>query len=184
MRIRSIISIIAFVAAFALSSSLALLLHGKPAYQSRLSVTSCGHHRAVAPEFNSRLQREISEFIQQDIDNGRTRQDRVTQGDDFNLSSADSLAEYAGAVKEYVAASGRLDDSALPREFQTAWRAHLKAWQVHSEFLNNFKKRGQGFSTANSGDLKLYAEQSDEISATWHEVKRIAASYDATDFVE
>ena len=133
MGIKSIVSLIAFVVSFALSSSLALVLRGKPARTEKPFVTSCGH-RSVKRDFDSALGRKMSRFIQQDIDNGLTRRNSVSVTDSFDTESETSLAAYAGAVETYVDASSSMDDSTLPRDFQTAWRAHMQAWREYSDF--------------------------------------------------
>jgi hypothetical protein len=159
MGIKSIISIIAFVASFFLSSSLALLLNGgKPASYPRLEARGASCNKGAA--------RRISNLLRQDIANGRTRQ--------AAFADSDEDATTAEPVENYVSASENLDTAGLPEDFQRAWRAHMRAWRVHADYLNRFKDKEMSDS-----ERRIYDQQSEEINETWYEVLRVARNYGA-----
>jgi hypothetical protein len=164
MGIKSTLSLIAFFLAFTLSASLAWLWRGLTSTPQAPAVTertrnSCSkrlaHHQPDA------LARQMAAFLRQDIANGTTRNDVQSSAEES------SPASRAAAVREYVNASSRMDDSAFPREFQTAWREHMKAWRDHADYLSWRVKH----------DTVEAAPPEDNINETWYEVLRIARRY-------
>ena len=72
------------------------------------------HFQAIE---NNQTAKDISAFIQQDVDNGEEM--------DSIAESATSLAEYSQAVTDYVDASESMEDVNLPTDFRLAWQDHM-----------------------------------------------------------
>lgn len=112
MRVKKILSLIAFIAAFTFSTALS---------------------------FDENTAQNISLFLQQDISNGQDRNLEASRFDgDLSLSST-FLARRARAVSEYSEASGSMDAGNLPKDFQLAWLKHMRAWHNYADFLEKAK---------------------------------------------
>lgn len=173
MRSKAVLSIIAFLAAFGIS----------------VAVTPRQSKPSIAPYVSrgcakTETARRITNLLSQDIENGRRRDRRIdslseVRGDELPYGPTNSFADFATAINQYVDASASIDDSDLPRDFKAAWRRHLKAWENHSDFLNEVKGAAQKRNDSNYGfSRKEYREQIREISETWSEVLRVARTYD------
>lgn len=173
MRSKEVLSIIAFLLAFGIS----------------VAVTPRQSNTSVAPYVKrgcatKDAARKITSLLAQDIENGRLRNRRISgfssYEDSARLGRSAYFANYAAATDEYADASASIDDWNLPGDFQSAWRAHMKAWRNHADFLNQVREdsleRGDGSYAL---PRKEYSRQSGEISDTWYKVLRIAREYNA-----
>lgn len=140
MKTKQITALLAFGVTFALSVTIASFSNG---------------------QIQTSEAEKISQFIAQDVSNGRIR--RKYEGDPT-------------ATANYVGKSAKLDDSELPADFRAAWRAHLRAWRNQSYFLRNYKYSDADNDAVN---LRINHQNSDEISATWWAVLRMARKHDA-----
>jgi hypothetical protein len=177
MRSKTILSIAAFIVAFVLSTAFASLFIVKSEYlplEYNTKKTSCFKNRV-----NSNYAAgKIETIIKQDISNGRQRREVTSlyQTDEEQLSNNNfSFADYAENVEQYVDASSSMDDGELPREFQSAWRKHMKAWRDYSDFLQKTNKNGSNIEHFDRAETRYSAE----INFTWYEVLRIGRSYGA-----
>jgi hypothetical protein len=178
MRVKTILSIIAFIAAFGLS----VLLVGVPQYSFFSKYRSSQNARSA------RL--NIQSLLRQDIDNGYLRTQRIKYLDErakYSRSEFD-IAPYAEATEEYVDASESISLIGLPSDFRSAWLEHMRAWREHAEFLNRQKNSSvkhivNGREVAQypfkRADENLYHQQVERINTTWYEVLRIGRKYGA-----
>lgn len=152
MRIKKILSLIAFFAAFAVSTSL------------------------VGLTFDSATAENISAFIEQDVNNGTKRDEKVyrLQRNDYSTSES-IMSDYIAVTTDYVNKSGSMDESRLPQDFQLAWLKHMRAWHNFEDFLANNQD-----SAGNYQYKRLYREYNQEITDTWFEVLRVGKKYGAT----
>lgn len=159
MRSKNILSIVAFVAAFGLSAAFASLFISQ----------------------NTATAEAITAFILQDYANGDTRDEKIYDLRVNNPSDVNSVAfaDYAEAMEGYVDDSSSMDANDLPRDFQAAWREHMKAWRDYSNFLN----QSADISGRTACSLRKFKTKDNllnrEISRTWYEVLRIGRSYGA-----
>lgn len=164
MRSKEVLSIIAFFLAFGIS----------------VAVTPRQSNTSVAPYVKrsctaTATARKITNLLTEDIENGRARERRIKDfaaGDeDYSpLGRKAYFANYSGATDDYANESAGIDDRDLPGDFQSAWRAHMRAWRNQADFLN---QGSEEFSR------KEYYRNSREISETWYEVLRTARKYNA-----
>jgi len=115
---------------------------------------------AVVLRGNSRTAQQITTLLKQDIANGQ----------DGYLNE-----NYIISTFNYVNDSESIDDSNLPRDFQLAWRAHMRAWRKQANFLET--KGSLEFS--NAAFVRAYSVNRNEINRTWWEVLRIADKHGA-----
>lgn len=149
MRVKKILSLIAFAFAFTLSTSL------------------------VGLTFDSGTAEKVSNFLQQDVQNGLNRDAEIysLQADDLTSYSP----EYVSVLKDYVNESGALDETGLPQDFQVAWLKHMRAWHNFNDFLTNSRNAKNG-----SEYRKLYKKHNREITVTWNEVLNVSQKHGAT----
>ncbi len=157
MKAKNILSIAAFFTAFAVSAALASLF--LPANTTNYRATSCFTNHSKSAD-------AISELIRQDVSNGNQR-DRKIYRDKENIPLV---------IEDYVNASNSLNASELPRDFQIAWRKHMKAWHDYSNFLNNIESSRYEDSGVESF-AGLEAGYMVEIDETWYEVLRVARNH-------
>lgn len=162
MRVKNILSLIAFIAAFTFSAALA----------SVFTPRTSGNF--VQPSFDRTTAQNISRFLQQDIRNGEDRNHQVTGGVAYLQSPY--LLKRAQAVSEYSEASGSMDFSHLPQDFQLAWLKHMRAWHNYADFLQ--KSKTQNVNSAEMNQLENQYNR--EINLTWYEVLRVGGRYGAT----
>lgn len=174
MRSKNILSIIAFIIAFAFSAAFAGLFIAKPIIQTESLViadygakrTSCWKNR------ESYTADKIETFLRRDISNGNARDRKAYQSDE----DVRSFAQYADAMEEYTDLANNLNENDLPQDFQIAWREHVSAWNDYSEFLKNSGRA----ETRNIEQFRRAHERYDnEISTTWYEVLRVGRTYGA-----
>lgn len=172
MRSKQIAALITFIATFIFSSFIALLFAAPKVYEVPpvapvYEVKSFKHKRCGTGY-------KIKEFLEQDKRNGvgRLRYDFSPAKDSFTSSR---ISVFADSVEEYALESGAMDDSGFPRDFQLAWREHMKAWSDYGEFLQKAKNKRMTFEDFDS----LADEYSSEITITWQETLRIGREYGA-----
>lgn len=151
MRIKKILSLIAFFAAFAVSTSL------------------------VGLTFDSVTAERVSTFIEQDVQNGTYRDMEVYRLNTNSNSSASDMLAYTAFTADYVNKSGSMDESALPQDFQLAWLKHMRAWHNFEDLLKNNQNSSDSYQFK-----QLYREYNNEITVTWYEVLRVSKKYGAT----
>lgn len=163
--------IIAFITTFALSVGLVWLFFGFPVKPTPFNYR---HHNC-----SQRHSEAIYSFLRRDINNGEMRDVRSFSS---NYSEREdryiySIENHANSVAEYVEASGNMNASHLPQDFQNAWRKHIDAWRDYSEYLNDLKKSK---SRIKSNDFyKAEKPYNKEINETWEEVLQIGRTYGA-----
>ena len=169
MRSKNILSIVAFVAAFGLSTAFASLFISQNTYSS-------GYLRA---EQNTATAEAITAFILEDYANGYTRDERIHDLRVSNPSDVNSVAfaDYAEAIEGYVDDSSNMNADDLPLDFVMAWRKHIKAWRDYSNFLN----QSADISGRTACSLRKFKTNdrmlNSEINRTWYEVLRIGRGY-------
>jgi hypothetical protein len=163
MRVKNILSVVAFIAAFGFSAVLATVLDPRPAASF------------IQPSFDRTTAQNITSFLEQDIQNGQDRNHQVYRADeDYSLSSP-YIVKRAQAVSEYAEESGSMDFSYLPQDFQLAWMKHMRAWHNYSDFLQKVKTQRMSSSEIN----QLENQYNREINLTWFEVLRVGNRYGA-----
>lgn len=168
MRSKNILSIIAFITAFAFSSAFALLFIDKSPTKNSLLTFKV---RNVGCQQNAEARNAIESLLQQDISNGRERFWRIK---DSEHSSAKSYYErYAESVEHYADDSGSISYSHLPRDFQLRWNEHMRAWRDYSNYLNKTKNS----SLENEDFYQDKNEYLVDINSTWYSVLRVGSKY-------
>jgi hypothetical protein len=182
MRSKNILSIVAFITAFALSAAFASLFITKTetTYDyvpvNGYNSTSCFKYKNNLATAN-----KISALIRQDKRNGR-ESDRAYYrygADIFSSSDNTAFSGYAGAVEQYVNQSSSMKADDLPNDFQIEWREHMKAWREYSDFLNRMKKPSNRGALTQEELEEIDVFHSREITRTWNEVLQTAVMYGA-----
>ena len=185
MRSKTILSIAAFIVAFAFSTAFAGLFIDKSEYQSVLTVpvvsyderqpTSCFKKRG------SYTADKIKVFIVQDDSVGREHQQINSRiaGESRPILKSSLFFQYKNAVAEYVEASNNLDESTMPQEFQTVWHAHTKAWRDYADFLDLMKNSSTRAELTDEEAYEMEKPFNSEIAATYYEVLSVGRSYGA-----
>ena len=181
MRSKTILSVVAFIAAFGISAAFAKMFVTEtqteyvftPVYNSQ--PTSCFLRK------NAAAADKIASLIASDYLNGNESGKAAYdyQATEVIWSDKASFSSYANAIEQYADMSGSLRANDLPSDFQIEWREHMKAWSDYSDFLNRMKKSAN--STALTGEelQQLEAFHSREIKRTWKEVLQSGRSYGA-----
>lgn len=163
MKVKSILSLTVFIAAFLFSAALVSLT----AAETTISVSEVSPVRA-----NEATRTTIVRFLEKDIRNGVER-DRRTFGMRKNfVRSEEYLAARTQIVAQYVEQSSALDESNLPQDLQIAWLKHMRAWHNYADYL----EESDSSDPLNEDQARRYNRQ---INTTWYEVLRIAGTYDA-----
>ena len=186
MRSKNILSIAAFIVAFAISTAFAGLFIDKSEYQSVLTVPVVSYDERQ-PTSCFKKQRsgytaeKIEVFISQDNSIGSEHQQINTRiaRQELPLLKSPLFAEYKTAVAEYVEASGNLDETTMPHEFQMAWRAHTKAWSDFSDFLDSMKNGAVRGNLSDADAYEMEKHFSAEIADTYTEVLRVGRNHGA-----
>lgn len=172
MRSKHIAALITFFATFAFSAFIALLFAAPKVYEVPPVVNSYEvktyKHKRCGTGY------KIREFLDQDKRNGIGRLQYNFTGDD-EFFTRSTVSAFADSVAEYASESGAMDDSGFPRDFQIAWRAHMKAWSDYAEFLQKSKNKRMTFDDFDT----LADEYSQEITDTWQETLRIGREHGA-----
>lgn len=172
MRIKHIAALITFFATFAFSAFIALLFAAPKAYQVPPVVTN--YELKTYNHKRCGTSHKIKDFLEQDKRNGDGRLSSDFSDDDGTYSRS-SISIFADSVSNYAKESGSMDDSGFPRDFQLAWREHMKAWSDYAEFLQKAKNKRMTFADFES----LTDEYSNEISVTWQETLSIGREHGA-----
>ncbi len=182
MRSKTILSTVAFIAAFAASAAFASLFVTKTQTVSDYVLvggyksTSCFKYKN-----NSAAADKITALIRQDHINGResSRGSYSASGDERPPFSSSLFPGYARSVERYADDSSGMKTGDLPGDFQNEWRAHMKAWREYSEFLNRIKDSSnrKGWSDAELEEVDDF--HSREIERTWQAVLHTGASHGA-----
>jgi hypothetical protein len=186
MRSKNILSIAAFIVAFAFSTAFAGLFIDKSEYQSVLTVPVVSYNeRQPTSCFKKKrggyTAEKIEVFISQDNSIGREHQQINARIDrqELPLLKSPLFAEYKNSVAEYVEASGSMDETTMPHDFQTAWRAHTKAWSDFSNFLDSMKSGSVRGNLSDEDAYEMEKHFSAEIAATYSEVLRVGRNHGA-----
>lgn len=172
MRIKTILSLITFAAAFIVSVAVAAVFSpynnenvGQLSFDETISVLQSD--KATA--------RTITRFLEQDIQNGHHRNTESYHfEEDASLSSL-NIVKRAKAVSEYANESAAMDESQLPQDVQLAWLKHMRAWHKYADFLQNAKMQKMRGSEID----QLENQYNREINLTWYEVLRVSRRYGA-----
>ena len=180
MRIKNILSLIVFSAAFVFS----VMLVGLPKnnFYSKLNeAQSAGRNR-----------QNIRTFLLTDINNGRFRDRQLLsiEGVGESFQTASNINQIAETTEEYFLDAQSLSASDLPPDFQAAWQAHLNAWQKQVDYLNEIKETANAYPADNfdaqkpSGrlfkiDSETYRSNDEEIEQSWYQVLRVGRKYGA-----
>jgi hypothetical protein len=168
MRSKALLSIVAFLAAFGISVAVT------PRATKTTGITAIKRGCAQTEKAQ-----KITNLLSQDIENGRERDRKIDAHAVVEWKRRANFVYFIDAVGEYADASASIDDSDLPHDFKTAWRAHMKAWEKHSGFLEEIRANPLNDGIGNGFSREEYSKQTKEISETWFEVLRIARQYDA-----
>ena len=180
MRSKTILSIAAFIVAFAFSTAFASLFIVKSEYVSssyNTKRTSCFKNRAGS----NYVADKIETIVKEDMSNGRERGKKLYQIDEDSRPpfSSSSFSYYSEAVSEYVSSSENLSVEDTPRDFQLAWRKHMKAWRDYADFLDKMKKPSARAKLSETETDELENNFSADINSTWFEVLSVGRSYGA-----
>lgn len=160
---KSITAIIAFTLTFGFSVALVGLVFGFP--------QTVGFNNSFC---HIKDQSNIVSLLQRDIRNGQIRDSEINTLS--TPSPADmSLAEYTEFVNSYVDKSQSMYDANLPRDFQTAWRQHMKAWRNYADFLTRINKTSVKITDRDF--IQLEKEYNAEINRTWYKVLEIGDNH-------
>jgi len=181
MRSKTILSIVAFIAAFGLSAAFANIFITEtqtesvyiPVYGSKSTNSFYRNDPVIADK--------ITALIRQDNRNGR-ESDRAYYdygAEIFSSSDNSAISGYAKAVEWYVEQSSSINASDLPSDFQIKWREHMKAWRDCSDFLNRMKKPSNRAALTSEELKEVEAFHDREITRTWKEVQLNGANYGA-----
>lgn len=178
MKVKSIVSLIAFFAAFVFS----VMLVGLPKDNAYSKLSATRNYR--------QQQQNIRLLLWSDINRGRERDRKLLQLDGIGESfqTASNVFQIASLTEEYVDGSQSMDTSDLPTDFQAAWQAHMNAWRSQSDYFNEIKSAANNYAGDRSEngkysghlfrvDSETYRNQGDEINQTWYEVLRVGRKY-------
>ncbi len=177
-------AIVAFAGTFAIATALVWLFVGFPQERS----INCWHGSSVnyrqPREFDYDIKSaeaiQIEAILQIDDQNGSVR-NRTSNYFARDIYGADisAITDYSKAVKKYADQSGSMDVSDLPADFQTSWKAHMKAWRVYSDFLTQVSASRMRNNVSRSDLINMRNGFSGEISTTWAKVLRTSSIYGA-----
>jgi len=162
-----LLGIIAFTLTFGLSSTLVGLLFGFPQAEVEAPKYRVRHQ-------DSSTKYRIKRLLKRDVANGFPRHAAARRGYQSNrdITSLDQIPAYRNSVIRYVERSSSMSDAGLPRDFQYAWRNHMKAWKKRAAYL----KAIDAVDNPNSFSVEI-PNDSGEINETWEQVLRIAERY-------
>ena len=170
MKSKDIVSIIAFISAFAFSAAFASLFIDESlstnhkTYEVR-SYSSC--------HYSDQTCRDIQSLLVRDISNGTERSSNYDYSSSENGNVSERRAE---SVADYADASGSMNDANLPSDFQSAWRAHMQAWRDYSNFLNEVSRSkidDEKFDRLESRYVR-------DVNKTWTKVLKVGGTYGAS----
>ncbi len=172
MRSKNIISTVAFVSAFVFSAAFASLFinESQPASFESYAISNV---RTASCSADDKTCTDITALLIQDIRNGDRRNSRYDYS--FDDEDANVSVRRAESVVLYSAASRDMEDSHLPSDFRAAWRDHMKAWRVYSEFLTKVSQT----KIEDDKFENLESEYVYDINKTWAKVLKIGRGYGA-----
>lgn len=162
---KTILGIIAFTLTFGLSAGLVGLLFGFPQTETETK------------KFNSAYKYKIKSLLKRDIRNGDLRDEQIYQLRNDGIESDSTIYRegYSNSINEYYLNSSSLDASNLPDDFRYAWKEHMDAWKVQTEYVKSLQS--ENYEEDADTAVRTYFDNSDEISRTWYQVLRIAQRY-------
>lgn len=172
MRIKNILSIAAFSVAFIFSTAFAGLFIDKS--ENLLNQTvRFGYDR----KSKGATAEKITAILEQDDRSGYVRDRELYRIGLLYVSpfKSPSFERYADATGEYADESGSIEDDRLPQEFQTAWRAHMKAWRDYADFLENSKSADVRAEMGEKTFKTMSNKYNTNINLTWYAVLHLAA---------
>lgn len=150
MRVKNILSLIVFAAAFTVSTAFAGLT------------------------VDSGAAEKISALLQQDVQNGQLRDVKVSRlSQQNNYTSV--MSNYLAVTNDYIGQSGAIDENQLPEDFQLAWLKHMKAWRNFEQFLSENQNSARDYQYQ-----RQFRKLDGEITSTWYQVLRVAKQHGAT----
>lgn len=182
MRSKTILSVAAFVLAFAASAAFASLFITQTQTEPEFALvnnykpTSCYKNRN-----SSATADKIAALIREDRSNGLERSRKnYNAGNTIRPSyeSADFI-HFAEVVEHYVDESSSMNVSDLPNDFQFEWREHMKAWRDYSKFLNKMEDSSNRDNWSDDELDEIADSHNREISSTWQAVLQTGRSYGA-----
>jgi hypothetical protein len=191
MKLKSILSIVVFAAAFVSSAAVAGLFAVKTEIQTIepifVSAASPGSDARPTQCFGHRHNAEtsavakINALLKQDDESGRAHHAKVQSlnVDDSTLFAADdsTFSDYAAVTTRYADQSGAMKDSGLPSDFQSTWRVHMRAWRDYADFLEAMKIPEMRAAVDEDAFALLNKQYDADIKRTYLEVLRVAGSY-------
>ena len=177
MRSKKILSIVAFVAAFGLSTAFAGLFIVKTTNASNASYKPVSYCKF---KHNSTSE-AISSLIVSNYANAKVRDSKIYDiGESYPPShNSVEFADYAQNIEEYVNASSSLRTDGLPRDFRQAWQKHIKAWRDYSNFMNKTADVSTKNSFTPEEIEKAEAQFNQQIDQTYDAVLEIGGNYGA-----
>jgi hypothetical protein len=165
MRSKTVLSIIAFVAAFGIS----VLLAPRPAVSS---VNALSYQTKRCAETSYRM----TGLLEKDIANGNVRDRKMADARSQGASYGSPIynLNYAAAMASYSKASKSIETAGLPSDFRAAWDEHMDAWEAYAEFLKE-SIDSDGKITRERSFYRNAALYDREISRTWYKVLLIAS---------
>ena len=165
-------AVIVFIGTFALSTGLVWLFVGLPTVQT-FAVNNCSGDTTYAADIES--------LLSVDDGNGSERSGKMYSAseDATPLLASDSFPDYAEAVADYADDSSSLDTDNLPRDFQSAWKKHMKAWRDYSNFLNKLKNNSARKKVSTKDFHQMETEFNHDINQTWYQVLSLGDKYGA-----
>jgi len=163
-----ILGIIAFTLTFGLSTTLVGLVFGFPKTVSSPHIKLRTTSHVTARKIKSLLIRDDR------IGNYRSRQIlRYQKNSGLGETEIFGSLVYSQSVSFYVSKASGINDAGLPRDFQYAWRNHMKAWRAKAGYLES-RKTLSDYESIFSAEYKNNDKQ---IQRTWYQVLRIAERY-------
>jgi len=160
---RFILGIGAFILTFGFSFSLVGVLFGFP----KLNLSHSHGARSESAKIQSVLDRDIYFGEKRRNDELRLALENRSKG--ISLAESQRSAEFVGIVDTYVASASSIRVDGTPADFAYAWTKHMAAWNAHLRLLKSADRSESG--------TRSLDENSDEISATYYQVLRIAKRY-------
>jgi hypothetical protein len=167
MRSKTIISILAFAAAFGFSAYFASFFLPETVKSENF------YYDDYAPV---RTHAGILNLLRQDDINGNERRFDYEDSDDQaeDVSFKNYITSEAKLVNSYVDKSSSLNASDLPCDFRSAWRVHMKAWRDYSDFMNkSAKTKNVDADEFREKEVELI----DDINSTWGKVLDVSETY-------
>ena len=161
---KTILGLVAFILTFGFSVSIIGLLFGFPE-----AVTT----KSFQIRTNSSAKHKIRRLLKRDVRNGRSRHSTagsvLQSGTNFDHLYTNQ--NYRSTVLKYVRRSSSMSDRGLPRDFQYAWRNHMKAWKKQATHIQEWEIDDRSAHSMKTED------NTREINETWDQVLRIAQRY-------